>query len=113
MRTGLTFAASAVFSLALLSGCNKDRSEVAGERDTYDDIGETRVFDDPHRVASRRSRTNGTASESVPAPAPLVESSRNTKELAKKVEKAAKKSRRDVAAAPKHRPLIGELDMDK
>ncbi|HYF49326.1 MAG TPA: hypothetical protein VEJ63_07970 [Planctomycetota bacterium] len=110
-------AATALSSLVVLSGCsNKSRNDVTyDDRDTYDDIGETRVFDSDNYTASRRSRTNGTASESVPAPAPIVEAPRTMKpkDVAKKVEKAARKSKSDVASAPRKHVMVGEIDMDQ
>jgi hypothetical protein len=117
MKKRMILSVTALAGLAALSGCSNSRNDTAYEREGFDDVGETRVFDAPGHVASSHSRTNG-ISESVPAPAPIAQTapsvSRQSKDVAKKVEKAVHKSSKSVVASarPTH-SSIGELDMEQ
>ncbi len=109
----LGFLACLGFIVLALSGCNSSRSD--RDVDSFDDIGETRVFDNPSgTLASGRSRTNGISEESVPAPAPVEAVQSRKLPSARKVEKAlsAKKAAKSAPVAARRHMMIGELDME-
>jgi hypothetical protein len=116
MKTRIMMSMVAFAGLALLSGCSNSRNEAAYERDGFDEIGETRVFDAPGHVASSHTRTNG-ISESVRAPAPIATArpvvTKKAQEVAKKVEKAGRKTKAEVASVRPNHSSIGELDMEQ